>query len=727
MSEIIVPDLGEEITSIKLLKWLKFPGDQVETDEAIAHIEAKHDIYAIVAPEPGEVGKHFVIEGEEIEAGGSITAFIRASQQNSDESDRDEPDNVENMETALVETLGTDLEAQGHLTSNIAADDQKSLIEQATDAHKTNPSTASDQALSSEQHENLSKTSQEDIAGVTNQTDNRQKNKNSNENLSKTPTAPPSALSGWGLWGQNQDAAQNDNDVTVSAADDEPSEIVNPDLRTISLEESLPSVIKDASTFSATPIWKSAQISASPRDESDGPENKVAKAEETEPNLAKTEFKAASNDETPQIITETKFMSDNLVTVTVPQMGESVAEGTVSEWLVSIGDAVKQDDPLVSVETDKVAIEIPSPSDGVITQLMVEPGDNIEVGSAIATLEAGGTRTAGASETSSQPAQAAENEAAAGSEANRPLTSPAVDRILSEKNLNAAAIDGSGPAGRITKADALAAGSASDAAATPKAQETKAKTSANGISGNSEDQTNNSQTRQDEEIVPMSRLRRTVARRLKEAQNTAAILTTFNDVDMSEVMALRTRYKQTFENRHGTRLGFMSFFVKACVAALKDIPGVNAEIRGDNIVYKNHYDIAVAVGTNRGLVTPVVRDAHSLSLAEIEKDIARLAGNARDGKLTLEDLQGGTFTISNGGVYGSLMSTPIINPPQSGILGMHRIEDRPVVRDGEIVIRPMMYLALSYDHRLIDGEEAVTFLVRVKENIEDPERLMLEV
>ncbi len=388
------------------------------------------------------------------------------------------------------------------------------------------------------------------------------------------------------------------------------------------------------------------------------------------------------------------------IRVAVPVMGESVTEGTLSSWLKKAGDAVEQDEPIAEIETDKVAIEVPAPAAGVLSETLIAEGTTVGIGTEIAVITAGASAAAAAPAPTPSPAPAAAETSSA--------VAPSVRRISAESGVNPSDIPGTGRDGRATKGDALKFISQGGAAA-PAKQETR--------------------TVRDlgprEERVKMTRLRQTIARRLKEAQDTAAMLTTFNDVDLTEVMAIRSKYKDLFEKKHGVKLGFMSFFTRACVVALQEIPAVNAEVDGTDIIYKNYYNISVAVGTEKGLVTPVVRDADMMSLAEIEAEIGNLGRKARDGKLTLDDLQGGTFTISNGGVYGSMMSTPILNAPQSGVLGMHRIEKRPVVVNGEIVIRPMMYLALSYDHRIVDGKEAVTFLVRVKECLEDPERMLL--
>ena len=387
--------------------------------------------------------------------------------------------------------------------------------------------------------------------------------------------------------------------------------------------------------------------------------------------------------------------------VRVPEGGESVTEADIGEWLKKPGEAVALDEPIVSLETDKAAMDVAAPKAGVLVETFGAEGDTVEVGALLAVIAVGEGAATAAPSASNGAAPSATTSSAA------PL-SPAPRRVLAESGVDPSTVQGSGKGGRITKADALSAkpGAAKPAAAKPSAPRDLGPR---------------------EERVKMSRLRQTIARRLKEAQETAAMLTTFNDVDMSAVMALRSEYKELFAKKHGIKLGFMSLFVKACVHALKEVPDVNAEIDGTDIIYKNHYDVGVAVGTDKGLVVPVIRDADLMSLAEIELAIADFGARARSGDLSLDEMQGGTFTISNGGVYGSLMSTPILNQPQSGILGMHRIEKRPVVVDNQIVIRPMMYLALSYDHRIVDGKGAVTFLVRVKENLEDPQRLLLDL
>ena len=398
------------------------------------------------------------------------------------------------------------------------------------------------------------------------------------------------------------------------------------------------------------------------------------------------------------------------VDVAVPDMGESVAEGTMGAPLKQAGDRVMKDETIVEIETDKVALEVSAPADGTLTEWLASEGDSVTPGAVIARVAAGAGAVPAASPAPSAPAQAPA--AASGAP-----VSPAVRRVATEGGVDPSSVPGTGRDGRATKADAMAyvakGGSAAPAAAKPAAA-SPAPSAPRELGPR-------------EERVRMTRLSQTIARRLKDAQNSAAMLTTFNDVDMGAIMDLRKTYKESFLDKHGVKLGFMGFFTKAVVSALKEIPAVNAEIDGTDIIYKNHFDIGMAVGTDKGLVVPVIRDADELSLAGIEKELGSLARKARDGKLAIADMQGGTFTITNGGVYGSLMSTPILNPPQSGVLGLHRIEKRPVAIDGAVVIRPMMYLALSYDHRIVDGKEAVTFLVRVKEALEDPERLLLDV
>ena len=394
--------------------------------------------------------------------------------------------------------------------------------------------------------------------------------------------------------------------------------------------------------------------------------------------------------------------------VKVPTLGESVAEATLGQWLKQPGEAVALDEPIASLETDKVAIEVTAPSAGVMGAQLVKVGETVAVGALLASIEAG--NGAAASATPSAPAAASASESA-----DAPTLSPAVRRAVLEHGIDPASIKGTGKDGRITKEDVVSAAAAKPAAPAPVAT-APAPAAAPAASGERR-----------EERVKMTRLRQTIAKRLKDAQDTAALLTTFNDCDMSAVMAARDRFKDAFEKKHGGKLGFMSFFAKAACLALKDIPAVNAQIQGDEMVYFDYVDLSVAVSAPNGLVVPVVRNVDQLSFAAIEKEIARYGKAAKDGTLTMADMAGGTFTISNGGVFGGLMSTPIINPPQSAVLGLHRIEDRPVVRNGEIVIRPMMYLALSYDHRIIDGREAVTALKTIKEAIEDPTRLLIDL
>jgi 2-oxoglutarate dehydrogenase E2 component (dihydrolipoamide succinyltransferase) len=415
--------------------------------------------------------------------------------------------------------------------------------------------------------------------------------------------------------------------------------------------------------------------------------------------------------------------------IRVPALGESVTEATIGKWFKKPGDAVAVDEPLVELETDKVTIEVPAPAAGVLSGIAVKDGETVAVGALLGEIKEGvGATPAKAAPRSSEPAAPAApqpspappapKQAAAKAPPLETPLAPSVRKLAAETGMDAATVPGSGKDGRVTKGDMLAAIERAAAAPMPVAQtaaavQVRAPTPPDDAAR--------------EERVRMTRLRQTIARRLKEAQNTAAMLTTFNEVDMSHVIALRTQYRDLFEKKHGTKLGFMGFFVRACVQALKEIPTVNAEIDGADIIYKNYYHIGIAVGSERGLVVPVVRDCDHKSLAEIEKAIADFGRRARDGTLKIEELQGGTFTITNGGIYGSLMSTPILNAPQSGILGMHKIQERPMVVAGKVEVRPMMYLALSYDHRLVDGREAVTFLVRVKESLEDPARLVLDL
>jgi 2-oxoglutarate dehydrogenase E2 component (dihydrolipoamide succinyltransferase) len=416
------------------------------------------------------------------------------------------------------------------------------------------------------------------------------------------------------------------------------------------------------------------------------------------------------------------------IEIKVPALGESVTEATVGQWFKKPGEAVNADEPLVELETDKVTVEVPAPSAGVLSDIKVAQGTTVAVGSVLGSIKegAGAPAQPAAKAPEARPAAAAPKPAAPATpipaKAEMP-PAPAARKMMEEKGLSPADLQGSGRRGQVLKEDVMAA-SARPAAAEAVAYAPMTTTSV-AVAQLRAPSVPNDAAR--EERVKMTRLRQTIARRLKDAQNTAAMLTTFNDLDMHAVMNLRKEYKDLFEKRHGVKLGFMGFFVKACIQALKEIPAVNAEIDGQDIIYKNYYHIGVAVGTEKGLVVPVVREADRMSIAEIEQTIADYGKRAREGKLTIEEMQGGTFTISNGGVYGSLMSTPILNAPQSGILGMHRIDERPVVKNGQIVIRPMMYLALSYDHRIVDGKDAVTFLVRVKEVLEDPQRFVLEL
>jgi 2-oxoglutarate dehydrogenase E2 component (dihydrolipoamide succinyltransferase) len=406
------------------------------------------------------------------------------------------------------------------------------------------------------------------------------------------------------------------------------------------------------------------------------------------------------------------------IDIRVPALGESISEATVGKWFKKAGESVRADEPLVELETDKVTLEVNAPGSGLLSEIAAETGQTVAIGALLGQLSDG----AGAPAAAPAPAPAAKAASAPAAAAAMPAA-PAAAKIAAEAKLDLASVAGTGKRGQVLKSDVLAALAEARAPAPIAAPPAPAPVPAPAPAA----RTTAPDDSVREERVRMTKLRQTIARRLKDAQNTAAMLTTFNEVDMSEVMALRARYRDAFERKHGAKLGFMGFFVKACVQALKEIPAVNAEIDGADLVYKNYYHIGVAVGTDKGLIVPVVRDANKLTIADIEKAIAGLGKRARDGQLTLEELQGGTFTITNGGVYGSLMSTPILNAPQSGILGMHKIQDRPVAIGGKVEIRPMMYLALSYDHRIVDGREAVTFLVRVKEALEDPARLVLDL
>lgn len=409
--------------------------------------------------------------------------------------------------------------------------------------------------------------------------------------------------------------------------------------------------------------------------------------------------------------------------IRVPTLGESVTEATIAQWYKKPGEPVSMDEPLCELETDKVTIEVPAQSAGVLEEVLFEEGATVEVGALLGSIDAEGTPAAPAETPAAEaptpepsaPAEPIAPAAPPAAETQSDALAPSVRRLVSEHGLSPADIAATGKDGRLTKGDVLAAVSGQVSA--PASQTSTAQTA--------RPASTNQSAR--EERVKMTRLRQTIARRLKESQDTAAQLTTFNELDMSALMQLRSEYKDLFEKKYGVRLGFMSFFVRACVTALHEIPAVNAEISGDEIIYKNYVNMGIAVGTEKGLVVPVLRDVQDMGLAQIEQTIGDFGRKARDGKLAIEDLQGGTFTVSNGGVYGSLMSTPILNLPQSGVLGMHKIQERPMVVNGQVEVRPMMYLALSYDHRIVDGKEAVTFLVRVKESLEAPERLLLDI
>ena len=407
--------------------------------------------------------------------------------------------------------------------------------------------------------------------------------------------------------------------------------------------------------------------------------------------------------------------------IRVPTLGELISEATVGKWFKKAGEAVRADEPLVELETDKVTLEVNAPGAGVLSEITAETGQTVAIGALLGQLSGGAASPAAA-----PAAPAAAKAAPAPASATAMPPAPSAAKIAAEEKINVGSVAGSGKRGQVLKGDVLAAAaSLSASVVAPVQAPAPVPTSAPASVPAARSTTPDDSAR--EERVRMTKLRQTIARRLKDAQNTAAMLTTFNEVDMSEVMALRARYKDAFEKKHGAKLGFMGFFVKACVQALKEIPAVNAEIDGADLVYKNYYHVGIAVGTDKGLIVPVVRDADRLSIAEIEKTIADLGKRARDGQLKLEELQGGTFTITNGGIYGSLMSTPILNAPQSGILGMHKIQERPIAVGGKVEIRPMMYLALSYDHRIVDGRDAVTFVVRVKEALEDPARMVLDL
>lgn len=414
------------------------------------------------------------------------------------------------------------------------------------------------------------------------------------------------------------------------------------------------------------------------------------------------------------------------IEVKVPALPESVADATIATWHKKVGDSIQRDENIVDLETDKVVLEVPSPVDGVLKEILFDEGKTVTAGEILARIEEGAAKGDAKEETKAETKDdnapqekeaktTREEKPSKGKEGDEDLLSPAVRRLISEHDLNPADINGTGKDGRITKDDVL------------KFIEDGRKAKPSESKERAAEPTKTTFTDREEKRVPMSRLRAKIAERLVSAQHNAAMLTTFNEVNLKKVMELRNEYKTQFEKKHGVKLGFMSFFVKACVESLKLFPAVNASIDGNDIIYHGYYDIGIAVSTERGLVVPVIRNADMLSMAEIEKTIQDFAVRARDGKLTLEEMQGGTFTITNGGVFGSLLATPIINPPQTGILGMHKIEERPIVENGEIVIRPMMYVALSYDHRLIDGKDSVQFLVSVKNLLEDPARLLLDV
>ncbi len=403
--------------------------------------------------------------------------------------------------------------------------------------------------------------------------------------------------------------------------------------------------------------------------------------------------------------------------IRVPTLGESVSEATVGTWFKKVGDTVKADEPLVELETDKVTVEVPAPASGVLTEIVAQNGETVGLDALLGQIAEGAAGSTSAAAPAAAPAATPAPAAPAAPAGGSAMpAAPAAAKVAADNNISTSDVDGSGKRGQVLKGDVLAAiakGTSAPAAPAAAPAAPRPVSSADDASR--------------EERVKMTRLRQTIAKRLKDAQNTAAMLTTYNEVDMSAVMDLRNRYKDVFEKKHGVKLGFMGFFTKAVTHALKELPAVNAEIDGTDIIYKNYCHVGMAVGTDKGLVVPVIRDADERSIAGVEKELGRLAKAARDGSLSMADMQGGTFTITNGGVYGSLMSSPILNAPQSGILGMHKIQERPVAIGGQVVIRPMMYLALSYDHRIVDGKEAVTFLVRVKESLEDPERLVLDL
>jgi 2-oxoglutarate dehydrogenase E2 component (dihydrolipoamide succinyltransferase) len=533
-------------------------------------------------------------------------------------------------------------------------------------------------------------------------------------------------------WAKKPGEAVKKNEVLVELETDKVSlevsapsdgvlgEISAPEGESVTPGQKLGSVSENGAAAPA-PTGKGAKASAPPA--AAKPAAAAAPAGEAQPEPAAG--KPAPRADAPSADTSAPAEGGKgVIDVTVPTMGESVAEGAMGAWSKKVGDKVMRDEVLVEIETDKVAVEISSPAEGVLTEILAEDGASVTPGQVIARVSGEGvvSQPSGAGEQTpaNQPPAAQKGPQPSGHPAAGLPLSPSVQRIATENNLDTSGLAGSGKDGRLTKGDALQAVQTQGAAPQVAAPQVAAPAPVAPPSAPRAPQAG-------EERVRMTRLRQTIAKRLKDAQNTAAMLTTFNEVDMSTVMALRAQYKDVFEKRHGVKLGFMSFFVKACIAALKEVPDVNAEIDGQDLVYKNHYDIGVAVGTERGLVVPVVRDADHLSLAGIEKAIGALGKKARDGQLSMEDMTGGTFTITNGGIYGSLMSTPILNAPQSGILGMHNIVNRPIAVKDQVVIRPMMYLALSYDHRVVDGKGAVTFLVAIKNAIEDPQRLLLDL
>ena len=518
--------------------------------------------------------------------------------------------------------------------------------------------------------------------------------------------------------------------VGDAVAADEPLVEIETDKVTVEVPAPSSGVLTEISANEGDDVEVGSVIGAIDENATAAPAQDSAPAEDAPSENAPTE--APASDESAPPAAATAAADGETMDVTVPELGESVTEGTVGRWLKKVGESFNADEPLVEIETDKVTAELPAPSAGTLVEIVADEGVDVEVGAIVGRITTGdGANAAAAKDDATEaesPAPATPSEPAAGSaNPDHPL-SPAVRKLVDENGLDPAAIPATGRDGRITKGDVMrylddreSGGVAKPAAAAAPAA------SAPATFVSADDLPDREPDPRGEERVRMSKLRQTVATRLKQAQNTAAMLTTFNEIDMQGVIDLRARYRDDFEKKHGVKLGFMSIFVKAAINALKELPSVNAEIYGDEIIYRNYYDIGIAVGGEQGLVVPVLRDADKQSFAQIENQIADFGQRARDGKLTMKELTGGTFTITNGGIFGSMLSTPILNPPQSGILGMHNIVKRPVVIDDEIVIRPMMYVALSYDHRIIDGREAVTFLVRIKQAIEDPERLLIEV